>query len=143
MTVFADSSALAKLYIDEPGHELVRSIPDRLVVSALVRVEVASVFWRRTREGSIDAIEASALHALLDADCTTRFAIVATSSRILRRAAELVVRHPLRSLDAIQLSSALAARDAQPEPVSFATFDTALARAAAAERFSLVPLPSV
>lgn len=143
MTVFADSSAVAKLYIEEPGHEVVRSIPDRIVVSALVRVEVPSVFWRRTREGTIDAIEASALHAVLDADCVTRFAIVATSASILRRASELVARHPLRSLDAIQLSSAMAARDAQPEPISFATFDTALARAAAAERFALLPLPPV
>ena len=51
MTVFADSSALVKLYADEPGHEPVRAL-SRLVVSQLARVEVPSAIWRSSVSGS-------------------------------------------------------------------------------------------
>ena len=46
MIVFADSSAIAKLYADEQDHPLVRGL-DGLVVSALARVEVPSAIWRK------------------------------------------------------------------------------------------------
>ena len=139
MTVFADSSALAKRYLDEPGSEEVRAIAGRLAVSALALVEVASAIWRKSREGTIEPYEASLLHSDLDADSTHRYAVVAPTARVLGDAAALVARHPLRSLDAIQLSSALAVQRAQPEPVTFATFDRALARVALAERLEVLP----
>jgi predicted nucleic acid-binding protein len=139
VTVFADSSALAKRYLDEPGSDEVRAIPGRLAISALALVEVASAIWRKSREGTIEPYEASVLHADLDADRAHRYAIVAPTSRVLADAASLVARHPLRTLDAIQLSSALAVQRAQPEPVTFATFDRALARVALVERLEVLP----
>ena len=51
--VFADSSALVKLYADEPGHEQVRQ-PMHLVVAQLARVEVPSAIWRKQRLGELD-----------------------------------------------------------------------------------------
>lgn len=139
MTVFADSSALAKLYLEESGSTEVRAIPGRLVISSLALVEVASAIWRKSREGTIEPYEASLLHGDLDADGATRYAVVAPRARVLADAADLVARHPLRALDAIQLSSALAVQRAQPEPVTFATFDRALARVALAERLEVLP----
>jgi predicted nucleic acid-binding protein len=138
MTVFADSSALAKRYLDEPGSDDVRAIPGRLAISALALVEVASAIWRKSREATIEPYEASLLHGDLDAD-SARYAVVAPTTRVLADAAALVARHPLRALDAIQLSSALAVQRAQPEPVTFATFDRALARVALAERLDVLP----
>ncbi len=46
MSVFADSSALVKLYADESDHELVRRI-DVLIVSQVARVEVPAALWRK------------------------------------------------------------------------------------------------
>lgn len=139
MTVFADSSALAKLYLEEAGSDEVRAITGRLAISALALVEVASAIWRKSREGTIEPYEASLLHGELDSDGVASYAVVAPTPRVLAEAADLVARHPLRAMDAIQLSSALAVQRAQPEPVTFATFDRALARVALAERLEVLP----
>lgn len=47
--MFADSSALVKLYADEIGHEAIRAIRTRLIVSQLARVEVPSAISRKQR----------------------------------------------------------------------------------------------
>jgi hypothetical protein len=52
VSVFADSSALVKLYADEPGHEQVRN-PGLLLVSQLARVEVPAAIWRKHRMGEL------------------------------------------------------------------------------------------
>ena len=72
MSVFADSSALVKLYADEVGHEAIRAIRTRLIVSQLARVEVPSAIWRKQRIARTAA-----------AECNT----VAAFDRDLRRAA--------------------------------------------------------
>ena len=68
-----------------------------------------------------------------------RFAAVGLTSEILESASRSLARHPLRAADAVQLASALAARDADPDQAEFACFDEALAAAARAEGFRIVP----
>jgi predicted nucleic acid-binding protein len=52
--IFLDTSAFAKLYVPEPESAALRNVvdaEDEVYASELVRVELASVFHRRWREG--------------------------------------------------------------------------------------------
>ena len=143
MTVFADSSALVKLYADEPGHERIRQL-STLVVSQLARVEVPSAIWRKQRLGELDAGAARLLTSAFEADWSgteeepPRFSVVTATVDVLEGAARLCAVHGLRAYDAVQLACASAARDAIPECQTIAAFDRRLRGAAAAEGFSLV-----
>jgi hypothetical protein len=66
-TVFADSSALVKLYADEPGSELVRRLTT-LIVCQQARVEVPAALWRKHRMNELSADDASILVAAFEAD---------------------------------------------------------------------------
>ena len=144
MTAFADSSALVKLYADEPGHERIRELSG-LVVSQLARVEVPSAIWRKQRLGELYADAARLLTSAFEADWSgteeepPRFSAVTATVAVLEGAARLCAVHGLRAYDAVQLACALAARDAIPECQTFAAFDRQLRAAAAAEGFVLVP----
>ncbi|HYH30804.1 MAG TPA: type II toxin-antitoxin system VapC family toxin [Pseudonocardia sp.] len=143
-TVFADSSALVKLYADEAGAEDVRGLP-HIVVSQLARVEVPAALWRKTRLGEIAAGDTAVLIAAFEADYfgTTdedpRFVTLAATAAVLDDAARLVGVHGLRAYDAVQLASAVATRTAVGEGVVMASFDEALSAAAAAEGLALLP----
>lgn len=143
MTAFADSSAIVKLYVDEPGHASVRRRRD-LVVSELAGVEVPAAFWRKHRAGELAASDAQILTAAFQADLfgtateDPRFVVMTARGAVLREAAALVARHPLRAYDAVQLSCALHVRRAEPACSTMLTFDAGLARAAAAEGLTLV-----
>ncbi len=144
MSAFADSSALVKLYADEPDHELVRVL-EVLVVSAIARVEVPAALWRKHRLGELDAGDTQLLVNEFEADflggdsAPARFIVVGMPPGLLDMAARLVATHGLRSFDAVQLATSLAVREAEPGCDTFACFDLTLRRAAAAEGFSLVP----
>ena len=61
------------------------------------------------------------------------------SDPVVVTAARLVARSDLRAGDAIQLASAILARQAERELTSFAAFDARLRTAAAIEGFALLP----
>ncbi|GAA4665600.1 MULTISPECIES: type II toxin-antitoxin system VapC family toxin [Amycolatopsis] len=144
MTTFADSSALVKIYADEPGHEYVRSSPV-LVVSQLARVEVPAALWRKQRMGELTVEETSVLIAEFEADFygtwdgPGRFAVVPVSDLVLETAARLTGVHGLRGYDAAQLASAQLAASADRDCRTFAATDKALRAAAAGEGFTLLP----
>ena len=144
MIVFADSSALVTRYA--PHEDDVLPLDIGIAVSALARVEVVSALWRQSSGGEIGVVEAGALVREFGSDWdgtrteSRRFQPVAATRSLLERAAALTGTHGLRSLDAIQLASALAARDAEPECRTMVVLDELLRRAAAAERFDLLPL---
>jgi predicted nucleic acid-binding protein len=144
VTAFADSSALVKLYADEPGYERVRALPT-VVVSQLARVEVPSAIWRKQRLGELHLDAARLLTSAFEADWSgteagpPRFSAVAATVAVLEGAARLCAVHGLRASDAVQLACALAARDAVPECRTFAASDRQLRAAAAAEGFDLLP----
>ncbi|MBN9611461.1 MAG: VapC toxin family PIN domain ribonuclease [Actinobacteria bacterium 69-20] len=144
MSVFADSSALVKLYADEPGYREIRRLPGMLV-SVLARVEVPAAMWRKSRTGELDSDAASVLVAEFEADyfgthtTAPRFVAVTTAPAVLDTAARLSAVHGLRAYGAVQLASAVAARDADPGCDELAVFDAQLRTAAAIERFRLLP----
>lgn len=136
--VFADSSALVKLYADEQQSDDVRKLSP-LVVSQLARIEVPAALWRKHRIGEIAATDVAVLVADFEADyfgdidAPPRFSVVAVTATLADAAAHLVGVHGLRAYDGIQLASALAVAAAVPDGVDFLAFDGALSAAAAAE----------
>lgn len=143
MTVFADSSAVVKLYVDEEHTEKLEEL-STTVISAVCRVEVPSAIWRKARIGELTEAAASILVRDFEFDLAgtpesaLRFVALDASIGLLERAAGLVPIHDLKSLDAIQLASAIAARELDPRCGTFACFDKSLSRAAAAHGFRLI-----
>jgi predicted nucleic acid-binding protein len=140
LTVFADSSALVKLYSDEVDAELVRSQPV-LVVSSIARVEVPAALWRKSRTGGLSIEDAGLLADAFAHDWETgeRLLAVALRAPVLERAASLVAVHGLRASDAVQLGCALAARAADSQVEAFLGFDRRLQQAAVREGLRALP----
>ncbi|MEJ2868110.1 type II toxin-antitoxin system VapC family toxin [Actinomycetospora sp. OC33-EN08] len=141
MSTFADTSAVVKLYLDEPGHEPVRAL-DRIVISRLARVEVVAAIWGVQRRGGLRPGSATALVAEFEADLAgpgSRFAVVEPTPAVLDDAAALSGIRGLRAYDAVQLASARAAATADDRIRTFAAFDPQLRGAAAEEGFVVVP----
>ncbi len=115
------------------------------MVSLLARVEVPAAIWRKVRTGAVTSVDASVLTHEFEADWSPggvekgRLIVVGLSGAILESAAAMVAIDALRAYDAVQLASAVAARDADPSCDSFACFDAELGEAAAAHGFVLVP----
>jgi uncharacterized protein len=140
---FADSSALVTRYA--PAEHDVLPPEAAVTVSAIARVEVVSALWRRAHAGELSLEDTTALVREFVADYqgtpyeARRYQPVASSRSLLERAAGLVAGRGLRTLDAIQLASALAARRSEPDCRTMIVLDEKLRWAAAAEGFELLP----
>jgi uncharacterized protein len=145
VTLFADSSAIVKLYADEVDHEIVRSISEPVVVSAMARVEVQSALWRKGRLGELTDDEVALLSDEFESDWwgnderVAAFIAIAVTDAVLDLAVAHVARHGLRAYDAVQLASAISVREADPSITTVACFDAELRRAAVREGFTLAP----
>ncbi len=140
MTVFADSSALVKRYLDEPGADHIRGLA-AIVASSVAAVEVCSAVWRRHRMGEIDASDAAVIAAAARSDLTggdPQVIVIPPTTGIVVRASQLTGTAALRAYDALQLATALEARDAYPDCDEFACFDRDLRTAAASHGFTLI-----
>lgn len=133
MILFADTSALIKLYFDEVGSatmaERIRGV--RLALSALAYAEVYSAFARRLREDLLTEEEHTELVERFERDWQGVI-VVALLPALLGRVPRLVRKHPLRSADSIHLASALALQEAGLE-TTFAVADQRLVEAASKE----------
>ena len=112
MNLFADSSALAKRYIaDERSDEFDALLQggDSMAVSVLCLPEIISALCRRRRERLLSNSQYTAAKAALEADLADA-TIIAMTDEVLLGGVELLESYPLRSSDAIQISSALAWR---------------------------------
>jgi predicted nucleic acid-binding protein len=114
---YFDTSALVKLYVDEPGRREVLQILRRneCVTSAVLPVELRSGLRRRVAEGSLDAARLPAILKHIVAD-RPYWTLVEDGTDVLAGAETLVAAHPIRTLDAIHVASAqlFAARLSMP-----------------------------
>ncbi len=135
---FADTSAIVKHYINETGSAWVRDWSTRsaghiIVLSQLASVKLVSVLSRRLREGKLTLADFVALRGAFLTDRDEFYLSIELDEMVLIRARNLVAKHPLRTLDAIQLACALeAAHLFNIQPV-FISADTRLLTVAAAE----------
>jgi predicted nucleic acid-binding protein len=143
---FLDTSALVRRYDPaEPGADRVRAIcapapGPTLLISRITPVEVASALGRKCREGVLDAAHRDALWHLFWAHWRRQYHAVAVDEDVLRAAERLVLAHPLRAYDAVQIGCALRAARivaGTGEPLRFLTADRAQAQAAEAERLEV------
>ncbi len=135
--LYLDSSALAKLYVAEPGTEDARALVEayraRLFASAVTWAEVQSALARCWRERRISHAQYQLQQRGFAADWSMLHA-VNLSLPVLAPAEHLIELYALRAYDAIQLCSALWLG----RPV-FTCFDERLRRAAAAEGLPVAP----
>ncbi len=73
-------------------------------------VELLSAFNRRVCEGALTTFEYRRLRDIFRDDCCADYQIVTIADVIADLACELLERHPLRSYDAVHLSTALVVR---------------------------------
>lgn len=129
MKVLFDTSAIAKRYRDERGHEQVQlclSRADQVVMAAHARLEVASSLCRDLHDGVLS-------HADLDADLQLLardfggFEVRPLDERIEALAIQAMAGSRLRAMDALHVATAQAAA-----VDLFVTADQRQAKAAAA-----------
>ena len=140
--IYLDTSWLVKLYVDEGDADAVRgavAADATVLVSELAFVEFHAAVARRRRDGSLAARAASGLVNRFRREWPDRGRI-AVSHDVVVRASELVAAHPLRSLDALHLASALLVAKGAPEPLRFGAADERLLAAARAEGLSTLPV---
>lgn len=112
------------------------------MVSALSLTEVVAAVWGKVARGELDAQQAATLDRAFIADVRGgRFAVMPVADAVVARSLACVRRHRLRGAHAIQLASALMARDADSEVSAMAVFDRRLRGAASAEGLTLLPAP--
>jgi len=139
VTRYFDASALVKRYVREAGSGMVRRLLASGIVatSRLSEVEVASGIVRRARAGAFTAAGRDRALAALQRDMPA-FALVELIPEITTDARALLLRHPLRASDAIQLASCLYLQRELNQPVPFVAFDQRLLDAARAEGVAIV-----
>lgn len=139
MTRYFDASALVKRYVREAGTNTVRRLLalGTAATSRLSEVEVSSAIVRRAREAAFTIEQRDRMLAALQRDVPA-LAIVELIPEITADARTLLLRHPLRAGDAVQLASCLYLQRQLAQPVPFVAFDGRLALAARAEGLTVV-----
>lgn len=134
MILFLDTSACIKLYIDEPGHDVVTqavhgadSVAAHLVAYAEMRAALARLRrMKRLSDAGLQSIKES-----FEQDWG-RAVLVAPTEPMIRRAGDLAERFGLRGYDSVHLAAAESLLLARRRiPVCFASFDESLNEAAA------------
>ncbi len=106
-----------------------------VVISRLTTAEVIGGLARRQREQSITPADLLALRSAFFSHVDKVYTVINMNKDVLEEAGNLLVRHPLRTLDAIQLAASLKAAQTFPGLV-FISADTRLLTAASAEGLS-------
>lgn len=144
---FLDSTALIQRYVTETGSAQVRQLVDRrtdctLFVAQVTPAELVAVLMRRSRTTTIPEQTVNAARLLIDRHMQRQYEIVRLTDRINFRASALLVKHPLRAVDALQLASALEINqrllNAGLPSLVFVAADDRLLAAAVAEGFPVL-----
>lgn len=141
-TYFTDTSALAKRYISEVGSSWMRgltraSLHNTIIVSAILPIEFYSLINRLLRAKRITPVFARNTRDLFLRHYRTQYITVQIQEKITIAARKLTIRHPLRTLDSIQLACAIQARQDTGASITFLSADTDLLAAAAVEGFAV------
>lgn len=140
--LYLDTSALVKLYVDEPmSQELTAAVDEAEAVatSLLAYVEARAAFARARREARLSA---QAYRHIVDAfvEDWSRYVAVEVTDRLVKEAGDLAVHRALRGYDALHLASALSLRERVSSAVTFLAFDRKLTVAAKREALRIHPL---
>jgi hypothetical protein len=131
-----------KRYVREAGALSVRRLiaSARGAASRLSEVEIASALVRRAREGAFSLEERDRALTSLDHDFSALIVVEFTPT-IAAEARALMLRHPLRASDAVQLASCLYLQRELGDPMPFVAFDDRLTGAARDVGLQVMPSP--
>lgn len=137
---YLDTSALGKRYVHESGSNWIRTITDRavghvIIICDLTPVEGFSRLARRQRMSQLTSANARILQNRFLVDYRREYIALPLERSLLIHARWLLVRYPLRSLDAIQLAGATGAFRTLGAPITFVSADLNLLNAAVSEGF--------
>jgi predicted nucleic acid-binding protein len=140
VTLYLDTSALLKVYLDEEGASVVRAGVARsdIIASSLVAfVETRAAFARRR---SANELSPGDYRRLVEGfgDDWERYLKVDVSPPLVTAATRLAETHRLRAYDALHLASALLLAERIADAPTFACWDRALNAAATREGLSLL-----
>jgi len=140
--LFVDSSSIVSLHLQEPGRadtigQLIGAA-DAVSCSLISYVEVrrALARARQVRPRRLTAAQYARALAEFHRDWP-RYLRVAVNERLAHSAAALADKHLIKSLDALQLASAVTLRDRVADSLLFSSWDDQLNSAAAAEGLAL------
>ena len=135
MTLYLDTSSLVKLYVTEPGSDVVRTLVDAASVvttSSIAYAETRAALARRRRERRLRPKAFAAAKQAFEAEWP-KYVTVEVTSSLCRQAGEFAERYRLRAYDSVHLAAfADVAREAGVRETRFSSFDKALNRAARA-----------
>jgi hypothetical protein len=136
---FLDTSALVKLYIQEPGTDRLLDVVDghqgdRFAVLTIAQVEIRSAIRRRQRSGDIEPDVANEILESVRSHLESRFIRQVVNDAVIDAALEMIDRYALRAYDAVQLAGCLTLRVTITEPLTFVCSDHQLLRAAGSEQ---------
>ena len=139
---FLDTSALVKLYVQEPGTDrllpLISDRPEnRFAVLAIAVVEIRSAIRRRQRVGDVDIEVATAILKSVQSHMETRFIRQAVNETVIDAALEMIDRYTLRAYDAVQLAGCLVLGTIAAESFTFVCSDHRLLEAARSEQLTV------
>lgn len=140
MILYLDTSALAKLYAEEQGSDLVRQAvrdSELIATSLLAYAETRSALARKSRGREISRTILTKCKRNFDRDWL-RVHRLPIDEPLVRKAGELAEEHGLRALDALHLATADSLQAALRDAVTFACFDDALNSAAEARGLALL-----
>lgn len=118
---FFDTSALVKRYAPEAGTEtvdqLVESGDSHVVITSLAVVEATSAARRKFNQGTFSERDVEDLLATFYSEALSTFEIVPMDEAAMALSFDLILEHDLRTLDSVQLSSALILEDSYDDLV--------------------------
>ena len=140
---FLETSALVKLYVQEPGSDRLLSLvsvqpANRFAVLTISAVELRSAIRRRQREGDIDADAADEIVESVQGHMETRFIRQAINDNVIDTALEMIDRYALRAYDAVQLAGCLVVCAINAEAFTFVCSDRRLVDAARSEKLKVL-----
>lgn len=139
MIVYADTSALAKLLIDETGSAqigAVRQSADSIATAAIAYVELRAAAAAAVRAHRVAPPQQSDLMSEVDL-LWGELSPIGIDYPLLRNAGDFAERFALRAYDAVHLAALQVT--GPPDSVVFACWDSDLRRAASSLGYTLVP----
>ena len=133
MILFCDTSALAKLFIDEEhsGQMLeAAQLSSAISVCRIAWVEMMAAMARRVREIPSDANTIDSGRSRFE-QMWPDFAVIEVNQKLVRLAGDIAEAFALRAYDSVQLAAAQRLHQSARGEMTFACFDKRLQKAAA------------
>lgn len=138
---FWDSSGIIPLCLTEPASDSLHSLAqadEDIAVWWGSRLECISALSRRRREGVLPVDVEFKAKAILSA-MAAEWSEVQPTEAVRQRAERLLMVHPLRAADALQLAAALVWAGESPQGLELVCLDQRLKDAALREGFTVLP----